>query len=92
MKRQGVLWFILLGLLALALPAYGIMEGRGNSKDSALSVPLTATPTSRSSPLFQQDDLSTKAVMDVIQAQFEARLPGYLHPKAKRWCPLRSVA
>lgn len=73
MKRQRVLWFILLGLLALALPAYSITEGRGNSKDSAFSVALTATPTSRAFPPFEQDDLETKAVMDVIHAYFEAR-------------------
>lgn len=73
MKQHGILWFILLGLFALTLPAYSLTAVRGNSKGSAFSVPLTATPTSRAFPPFQQDDLETKAVMDVIQAYFEAR-------------------
>lgn len=73
MKQQGLLWFILLGALALTLPAYNISATHGNSKSRASSVLLTATPTSRAFPPFQQDDPQARAIMDVLQAYFEAR-------------------
>lgn len=76
MKQQGILWFILLGLFVLTLPAYSITavrENDENDKDNPVSVLITATPTSAVFPPFEHDDPEAKAVMDVIQAYFEAR-------------------
>lgn len=92
MKQQGILWFILLGLLALTLPAYSTIAMRGNGRDNAVSVLLTPTPTSPVLPPFDHDDPETKAIMDVLQAYFETRYRALHTLRLKGFDSLLSVS